>query len=297
MRVDDFVKFITAREFHRIAKERGWSALGGGPRPRAKPDKIIAEYRFCNVRRNDDRVTKWIHGNILEPLEEDENLWFYLVIARLFNSPNTLRAFTYDQYIHWRPEQWRKKLKQMREHGTIFNAAYIVSTNGRAMDKVDYVIDEVLKPLWQARKVIGKTIADAKTLDEVHVILMSAQGLGSFMAAQVVADFKYAGSRSRWKDWHTFAASGPGSRRGLNRLQGTPVNGPYSESYFRRDLAALREEVNIQLKQRPAMKHLSPLTAQDIQNCLCEFDKYERARLGEGRPKQKYMPQEKAPWN
>lgn len=30
------------------------------------------------------------------------------------------------------------------------------------------------------------------------------------------------------------------------------------------------------------------LCAQDIQNCLCEFDKYERVRLGEGAPKQRY---------
>jgi hypothetical protein len=30
------------------------------------------------------------------------------------------------------------------------------------------------------------------------------------------------------------------------------------------------------------------LHAQDLQNCLCEFDKYERVRLGEGRPKAKY---------
>jgi hypothetical protein len=28
--------------------------------------------------------------------------------------------------------------------------------------------------------------------------------------------------------------------------------------------------------------------AQDLQNCLCEFDKYERVRLGEGRPRSNY---------
>jgi len=27
---------------------------------------------------------------------------------------------------------------------------------------------------------------------------------------------------------------------------------------------------------------------QDLQNCLCEFDKYERVRLGEGRPRNGY---------
>ena len=31
-----------------------------------------------------------------------------------------------------------------------------------------------------------------------------------------------------------------------------------------------------------------PLHAQDVENCLCEFDKYERTRLGEGRPRSLY---------
>jgi hypothetical protein len=35
---------------------------------------------------------------------------------------------------------------------------------------------------------------------------------------------------------------------------------------------------------------LGDLHAQDLQNCLCEFDKFERARLGEGKPKRKFRP-------
>jgi hypothetical protein len=42
------------------------------------------------------------------------------------------------------------------------------------------------------------------------------------------------------------------------------------------------------LKKLP--RNLKDLHAQDIQNCLCEFDKYERVRLGEGTPKQLYKP-------
>ena len=33
---------------------------------------------------------------------------------------------------------------------------------------------------------------------------------------------------------------------------------------------------------------LPPIHAQALQNCLCEFDKYERVRLGEGRPRNNY---------
>lgn len=285
MRINDFTAFIVARENHRIAKEKGWSAV------KAKPDPIISEYRFCNVRRNDDRVTKWIHDNIMHPLADSDRLWFALVIARLFNSPSTLGAFPMVDYERWNAEKWRKKLKNLREHGTIFNAAYIVSTNGRSMDKVDYIIDLVLTPLWKARTMMAETINGTKELGMVHGMLMQAQGLGSFMAAQVVADLKYASPKSRWKDFDTFVASGPGSRRGLNRVLGGPLKQNLPESTFREKLLQLRIATNERIKGHG----MKPLTAQDIQNCLCEFDKYERARLGEGKPKQKYTPA-KLPW-
>lgn len=34
------------------------------------------------------------------------------------------------------------------------------------------------------------------------------------------------------------------------------------------------------------------LCAQDVQNCLCEFDKHERVRLGEGKPKRRFVPRD-----
>jgi hypothetical protein len=35
---------------------------------------------------------------------------------------------------------------------------------------------------------------------------------------------------------------------------------------------------------------LGDLHAADLQNCLCEFDKMERARLGEGKLKRRFVP-------
>jgi hypothetical protein len=32
------------------------------------------------------------------------------------------------------------------------------------------------------------------------------------------------------------------------------------------------------------------LCGQDLQNCLCEMDKFERVRLGEGKPKRRFVP-------
>lgn len=281
MRVDDLVAFIEAREQH-----RKWKIVGEEPhawRNRKRYDPIIAQYRFCNVRRNDDRVTMWIHEHILDHWRDHSELWFFLTVARLFNLPSSLMAIL-DLLDPFKPALIRNRLHKRKKEGkNNFNAAYIVSTNGRTMDKVDYVVAEILGPLWADRKAISKKIHVAPTLDEVHRILMDQNGLASFMAAQVVADLKYA-HPDRWKDFHTFAASGPGSKRGLNYVMDAPPDKPWKEEAFRETLGLLRLKVNAKLRWP------EPLTAHDIQNCLCEFSKYERTRLGEGRPKQKYVP-------
>lgn len=275
------VDFINARELHRVAADVGWEALSN----EHQPDPIIKEFRFCNVRRNDDRETVWIHENYLNHFHRSPYLWFALVVARLFNNSATLHAIR-PYVLPFNVIKMRKVLRNREREGVKnFNAAYIVSTNGRAMNKVDYVINVMLQPLWKKRDKLTRDL-NVGQLANAHLRLVEEQGLGSFMAAQVLADWKYAKDGREWDDFNTFAASGPGSRRGLNRVIGEPIKRGWREDEFRRTLGVLRDYVNARLQ-------MLPLTAQDLQNCLCEFDKYERFRLGEGRPKQKYVPWEK----
>lgn len=276
MRVNDLVKFIKERENVRERKEA-----------RAHPyteDPILAKFRFCNVHREDDRVTRWLRQNFYPRFSGEKDLWFAAVVARLFNYPDALIDIQ-DFILPFKPEKMRKLLHMRRDNGLKnFNAAYIVSTNGVAMDKVDYIVTRVLGPLWTARKELRPL--NEMELYQYHMKLTKYDGLGSFIAAQVVADLKYIPSCYLYdaNDWMTFAASGPGSRRGLNRVLGFNVHSKLSEGVWRHSLRELQLEVNEELSE--------PLHAQDLQNCLCEFDKYERARLGEGTPKQLYKEKE-----
>lgn len=272
MRVKELVAFIKEREAIRVKKEKG------SPRPWTK-DPILGKYRFCNVHREDDRVTRWIRQWQVR-FVSSEDLWFAFIVARLFNKPETLGMLK-ECTVPFKPAVMRATLKKLRDFGPIFNAAYIVSTNGVAMDKVDYLIDRVLRPLWAARKLLRPL--PTYTLAGYHASLMTFDGLGSFIAAQVVADLKYMKPLKQAPDWWTFAASGPGSRRGLNRVCEREVNQSWNEDAWHHALTRLRLQLNDRLNDRPF-----PLHAQDLQNCLCEFDKYERARLGEGTPKQIY---------
>lgn len=261
-------------------------------------DPILQRFRFCNVYRENDAVTRWIATNWRAPHSKDRHLWFAMAVARIFNLPSTLEQLGWP--IPWHTGAMRLKLKGIqRTNDTVFNAAYIISTNGISMDKIEYVVERVLTPLWAKREDVAALIFNETlgtlpppTLQNIHARLTQFNGLGSFLAAQIIADLKYVQPYASMADWHTFAASGPGSRRGMNRVVGLDIHAPWTEREWHNNLLELREKINaLRLRKRfgTARDEYGPLHAQDLQNCLCEFDKYERARLGQGRPKQKFQ--------
>ena len=113
---------------------------------------------------------------------------------------------------------------------------------------------------------------------------MQYPGMGSFLAAQVICDLKYVEPLRSADDWRTWAASGKGSLRGLNRVMGHDKGRSWTEHEWFRRLHALHAEIGPLVRA----SKMPPIHAQDLQNCLCEFDKYERTRLGEGKPRCRY---------
>lgn len=270
MRSSDLFYWI--RERHNIYMAR----RNNQPKPWTQ-DEILQNYRFCNVYRELDKVTIWIANNWREPYAKEDHLWFAMVVARLVNWPDTMKRMGFvkdlDEY------QFVGTIHSIQRAGEkAYSGAYIVSTNGNAMDKAEYLFQKVLTPLWARREYFKPTKAD--TLESFYNRLTTSIGLGSFMAAQVVADMKYAPVLRDAKDWDTFAAPGPGSKRGLNRVYDNPIDKPWG-SKWHTHLLALKDDIDF-MTVEAKMPHIH---AQDLQNCLCEFDKYERVRLGQGKPR------------
>lgn len=272
MRVKDFMAFVEKRHGIYLMREAGF------PRENWTDDPILQQYRFCNVYRELDTVTQWIATNWREPHADDPDLWFAFVVARHHNTIPFLE-YLGGPPLDWNPERFRRLAKAFRDSGgNTFSPAYMIRSDPG--DKIDYVVDAVYTPLWNAREKLRPQPGDSLT--GFHMALGVFYGLASFLSAQVVADVKYTEPLLSAKDWHTFAASGPGSRRGLNRIYDQSPNAPWQEDKWRLRLTALREEILPFFAQHGwEQPH-----AQDVQNMLCEFDKYERVRLGEGKPKQ-----------
>src|SRR6266478_2637570 len=258
--LDRFLSFIKERHLIYLRKEI---------RQEDKPwteDKILQSYRFCNVFRENDTVTQWVADNWREPNKDDPDVWFAMVVARLVNWPDTLEKIGY-------PVPWCKGkfIRAFEGEGKKFSSAYIVSTNGQTTGKEGkqgYLADNVLDPLWK-----NKASKHAfPSLEHFHKWLMMFDGMGSFMAGQVVCDTKYTDLLSEATDWWVWSAPGPGSLRGLTRVcTGQLGELKFNEREYKANMDILVPRVcNFMEEEFDISIH-----AQDVQNCLCEFDKYE----------------------
>jgi hypothetical protein len=256
MKPEHLAYWIHERESVREKKEAGC------PKPWSE-DPIFQGTYFCNVRREDDKVTKWIRENW-----PHHNVGL-VVLARMFNLPSHLEQLA-PETGDW--EGMKSCSKALREAGgKLFNGAYLITTCGVKMDKVDYV--------YQVAQEASKLNGHVEGLEGFHRMLTSVNGLGDFLAAQVIADLKNTkGHPLQYaQDWWTWAAPGPGSLRGIRCIEGFERT---SQGQF---LPAM-QQLQAQLENEYAIPKIH---AQDFQNCLCEFSKYAKVHGG-GRDKRNY---------
>jgi hypothetical protein len=268
--------WIKERESIRLKKE------AGKPKPWTD-DEILQSYRFCNVRRMDDKVSQWLLHNWYEPHFDHPNMLLACALARFINKPETLRALTHIVFpqdrarTHWKPKRIVETLRSLKEGGnTIFTSAYMVRGMG-GVDKIDSVVNYYVQPL------VGIKFSTT-TMRRVWEKLLPKYGMGSFVAGQIVADLRWAVTGA-WIDAPYWAPIGPGSHRGVNRILGRKLKQPMSQLEFL-DLLHDLIEFGTERLQASIVKRLEGI---DWQNTLCEFDKYERALWQEGKPKQKYI--------
>lgn len=247
-------------------------------------DQILQQYRFCNVYRELDTETAWIRDNWRKPLRDHGYLFFAMTVARVVNWHETLDdlgvPFPFDA------KRFQRVLAKRNALGKkVWTGAYMITTHRVAMPKEKYYAERVLQPIWERRKELAPKHGD--TLASFHERLSSCAGIGEFLAAQVVADTKHYGPLRDAGDWATWAAMGEGSRRGMNRVMERDYKERTSPVVWKRELDLLHGRIVDAIRQEK--NHgLQWLDAQDLQNCLCEFDKYERVRLNQGRPRARY---------
>jgi len=281
--------FIWEREVIRLTREKGHDAPWTN-------DPIFSKYKFTNIHRRHDRVSKWIIKEIINLNLKDKHLWFTLLITRLVNWPPTLEKLIYEDIIPCSPKNFdsqafSKTIEAFKkESPKIYSGAYMVyptkkdigGNKSTALAKhiisaaVD-LADDVEIELWPDDSI--------KSIEGFVNVLSKCFGLSTFMAGQVAADLTYAkGHLDDAEDLYTYAPIGPGSSKGLNYLHNRKLSTKWTQGEFNRELIKIRKDIENKLE-------INDMTLHDVQNCMCEFSKYCRTALGEGVPKTLYKPE------
>lgn len=303
-RLDEWTYWIVEREAMR--RRREMVDIQPGQLLQFSRDPVMAHTRWCNVRRMDDKVSRWLMDYWFPTAYQAElmlkhspgQLAACLMTARMVNKPETLAHITGgNRFSDFDYALWKKRMYEVKASGeTVFTNAYII--NGASGGPK---IDQVLNAIKQASDRAGGA---ARLKHLTHSMRETAAwytqfpGVGLFIAGQIVADARWVLPDCLWEDRMHWAPPGPGSSRGMKYLLGyatademTGRGKDLTESQFLAYLPTLVEVARTRPGVREVFKERK-LEAHDIQNTLCELGKYIRVKNG-GHAKNKYPPKQK----
>lgn len=306
--------FDYARERYQILlRRRAGQRVGMGY---YTADPILQTYRFCNIFREDDTTTLWMKSHVRETVAP-KDLLLATVIFRWFNRITTGEAIFQQlrtnfeegarEETAWESLIRTGELDAIRDSvlcwcgtGPYVTGSYIIKTpDGMSkLDGVIWCVEQFMArsamieencPLDQgelSRHLVSTAGTDRQMcLEQLWHWLRQFPYMGDFMAYEVVTDMRHTSLMDRASDIDTWANPGPGAMRGLNRLHGRDLK-------FRQPKVKFLEEMQILLfisQDRELWPGDWPSwEMREVEHTLCEFDKYERVRLGQGEPRQKF---------
>lgn len=300
--IESMAKFFIER--HKVYLKRFHKELP----PPWTDDPVIANYRFCNIYRELDTVSKWIIENVIDVYEKNDNLWFMLAMCRIINWPDTLQAIMDAgawPVKRWDPEAVYDVMNELKaDKKKVITGAYIINSvfpkgvNPPDRSKNYYIPFYGLDPMWQKRKDLAPIFKTNQT-DAVEA-LRGNQGWGPFMSYQVIVDLTYSRKwLGRADDLDTFTSPGPGTVRGMNRLLFGGRKADLRGDLLNEPMIKARAQVNAFAKTIVPKKWwtddfktgFADLSAANFSNLCCEYDKYCRVISGEGEPRAGYKAQ------
>ena len=267
-----FFRWIRDRHEIYLKKE------AGKPKPWTV-DPIFLDYKFCNPFRENDKTTVWFRENIRKKFRNVPTVLMATIIFRWFNSISTGEILhAHNLLTHWDSKKAKEVLLYKKP---LVTGAYIIKTP-EGMNKLDgicWCIDN----MWKDKNLVHLQIHASQSLQKSWERIQQYPYMGPFMAYEVITDLRHTYLLENAYDIMYWANPGPGAKRGLNRIHNRPVDNDEGNGRFVKEMNDLLLSTTHYLpRDFPFME------MRDIEHSLCEFDKYERIRLGEGRMKNKY---------
>lgn len=318
-RIEEFFDYARKRHECYLMKQKhgkdGWIT----------DDPILYKHRFTNVFRELDRTTVWFRENVRDPLDESPHVMLATVLFRMFNRIEVGEAMFCQQFMSDSGEV-RTAFEKFLIDGNVLHLRYAIKTyvgknapvatgayiisSPPGFSKLDGIL-EIVKNFESGksggmswREMAAVCTMGPVSLESVFDWLKEFPFFGRFHSYEIVTDLRHTHLLRRAPDVMRWCNVGPGAARGLARIHGRTMttSGKNAERVTNEQMLAEMREI---LRQSLDGKHWPQhhkRTAQgqrniadwprwemrDVEHTLCEFDKYERVRLGQGRPRGVY---------
>lgn len=258
-------------------------------------DPILQKYKFTNIYRELDKGTVWNREKIREPYNDHPELFFNLAAYRCYNLESTQAALGFIE--NYDAGSVVSKLHKLSNAGMkVFTGAYVITgtlqdEEGNYPDKVTQVFGIMLNQLWNRRVELepqpGDTLHSAFTR-----IAHAVKGMGKFITYEIISDLRWTRYLNTASDIMEWANPGPGAKRGMLRLMGAQIMHRWEYSMPVPSDTEIIAAMQHLLKVSPdyLAEWMDPLEMREIEHSLCEWDKHERVRLGQGRPRSLFIP-------
>lgn len=283
--VEGFFAFL--RERYRILLRR----RAGQAAPWTE-DPILRAWRFCNVRREDDKVTIWFRENIRDPLRNDPKVLFATIAFRWFNTIFTGELIKpYLLKGEWPRREIEYMLGSYRDEGAqIFTGAFMVNSAPGMPKHID-VLDNLAWVRGHVDSPFFGRAPEGLTKEEFFNEVLRVPRLGNFAAYQVVVDLQYTYLLERAPDLQTFTVAGPGCAKGLSlMLSNVPDRFKYGSREDQKQMLHAMRSLLADSMDCVLWPHEWPkFYLSDIENGLCEYAKWRSGHAGL-RLKRKFTP-------
>lgn len=292
-RAPAFYAFMRERENVRLRKEAGdffpWTQ-----------DPILQSYKFTNVYRHFDKTSQKLKELFYNDHFDDDpkSILMNAALFRYFGTYEFAEVIGWQEYDNFDFEGIKEAAKtRLANRERVFTGAYVITNQGISAPKQEVVVDIFLQALWEASPVICDIVKTTDSWKLVADRMREIKGFGGsgFMTKETLLDTTYCNfwgsvkdmhgqQFTNPKDWETWTPIGPGARRGAARVSGDELcDKPLTEKSAMDTIMRLHEAQEVEWPD-----DWEPLSPHDVQFQLCEFDKYERVRFGQGRPRSVY---------
>lgn len=287
-------KFAQERQnifFNRINNELRWTN-----------DEILIKHKFTNAYRASDRVSQYLIKNVIYKGDQNpKEVLFRILLFKTFNKIETwqylLKHLKEISFKNFNFKTYNNILSNLKNQGeSIYSGAYIMTSGKSSFGYTKKHQNHLTLIDYMMKDQLHDKIIEAKSLEEVFIILKSYPTLGNFLAYQYTVDINY----SNIIDFSEmdFVMPGPGALDGIKKC--FIDFGDYNETDIikyvtnRQDIEF--EKNGIDFRDLWGRK----LQLIDCQNLFCEVDKYARIAhpnvkgiSGRTRIKQKFKPTNK----